>query len=170
MPRSLDKAALTNKIVVLLASAPDGLSAPEILSGLGARISQPSLSRLLTALRGQGRVVSTGKARATRYLYSGTRGDVAATQSRLLHQRIARRIARNPALVRRARQRLKKLSEVNPAGRRYHERWAELLDSELPILLRTLVADSEASDALRKESPFTILATQEDRNQVFRQR
>lgn len=164
---SFDKHALSNQIVALLASSPEGLSAPEILAALGNRISQPTLSRRLLDLRSQGQVLASGKARATRYFYAGSRAELAATRSRLLHEQIARRIARNPALLKRVRDRLAMLSRANPAGRTYHEQWAQLLDADLPRLLRTMVAKSERSDALRKESPFTILATREDRKQAF---
>jgi hypothetical protein len=167
MTRSPDDDGLRNEIVALLASAPDGMSAPQILAGLGNRISQPTLSRRLMDLRAQGRVVAVGKARATHYLYTGSRVELAALRSRMLHERIARRVARDPSLLNRVRRRLKQLSEVNPSGRTYHEQWGELLDADLPDLLRTMVAESEKSDALRKESPFTVLATREDRERVF---
>lgn len=167
MTGSHDIENLGNEIVALLASVPDGLSAPQILAGLENRISQPTLSRRLMDLRAQGRVAVVGKARATRYFYTGSRVEVAAVRSRMLHQRIARRVARDPALLNRVRSRLKQLSDVNPSGRVYHAQWSALLDSDLPQLLRTMVAESEKSDALRKESPFTILATREDRERVF---
>jgi hypothetical protein len=167
MTRSPDDQSLRNQIVALLASAPDGLSAMQIRAGLENRISQPTLSRRLIELRSQGRVAVAGKARATRYFYTGSRVELAAVRSRLLHERIARRVARDPALLNRVRKRLKQLSEANPSGRVYHQQWDALLDAELPLLLRTMVAESEKSDALRKESPFTVLATPEDRKQVF---
>jgi hypothetical protein len=167
MTRSPDCDGLRNEIVALLASAPDGLSAPQILAGLEDRISQPTLSRRLLDLRARGRVVAVGQARATRYFYTGNRVELAAVRSRVLHERIARRIARNPALLNRVRKRLKQLSEVNPSGRIYHQQWGALLDADLPSLLHTMVAESERSDALRKESPFTVLATREDRQRVF---
>jgi hypothetical protein len=56
---------------------------------------------------------------------------------------------------------------VNPSGHAYHQQWRALLDADLPGLLRTMVAESERSDVLRKESPFTVLATREDRQRVF---
>lgn len=167
MTRSSDNDDLRNQIVALLASAPDGLSAPQILADLGRQISQPTLSRRLMDLRAQGRVAALGKARATRYFYTGSRVELAAVRSRMLHERIARRVARDPAVLNRVRKRLKHLSEVNPSGRIYHQQWGALLDADLPQLLRTMVAESEKSDALRKESPFTVLATPEDRKQMF---
>lgn len=167
MTTSPDHDGLRHEIVALLAAAPNGLSAPQILAGLEHQISQPTLSRRLMDLRARGRIVAVGKARATRYFYTGSRGDLAALRSRMLHERIARRIARDPALIDQVRNRLERLSEVNPSGRVYHQQWAALLDADLPGLLRTMVAESERSDVLRKESPFTVLATREDRQRVF---
>ncbi len=167
MTTSPNQDALRHEIVALLASAPDGLSAPQILAGLEHQISQPTLSRRLIDLRARGRIAAFGKARATRYFFTGSRGELAALRSRMLHERIARRIARDPALIGQARKRLEQLSEVNPAGHAYHQQWGALLDGDLPGLLRTMVAESERSNALRKESPFTVLATREDRQRVF---
>ena len=167
MTTSPDHDGLKNEIVALLAAAPHGLSAPEILAGLENQISQPTLSRRLMDLRARGRVVAVGKARATRYFYTGSRGELAALRSRMLHERIAHRIARDPALIDQAKKRLKQLSKANPSGRAYHKQWGALLDADLPGLLRTMVAESERSDVLRKESPFTVLATREDRQRVF---
>jgi hypothetical protein len=167
MTTSPDPDGLRDEIVALLATAPHGLSAPQILAGLEHQISQPTLSRRLMDLRARGRIVAIGKARATRYFYTGSRGELAALRSRMLHERIARRIARNPALIDQVRKRLARLSEVNPSGRTYHQQWGALLDADLPGLLRTMVAESERSDVLRKESPFTVLATREDRQRVF---
>ncbi|MFU8895342.1 MAG: hypothetical protein ACNA8J_03045 [Gammaproteobacteria bacterium] len=167
MTTSPDHNGPRDEIVALLASAPHGLSALEILASLEHQISQPTLSRRLMDLRARGRIAAFGKARATRYFFTGSRGELAALRSRMLHERIARRIARNPALIDQVRRRLARLSEVNPSGRNYHQQWGALLDADLPALLRTMVADSERSDVLRKESPFTVLATREDRQRVF---
>jgi len=164
---SPDHDGLRDEIVALLASAPHGLSAPQILDGLEHQISQPTLSRRLMDLRARGRIAAIGKARATRYFFTGNRGELAALRSRMLHERIAQRIARDPALIDQVRKRLAQLSKVNPSGHVYHQQWGALLDGDLPALLRTMVAHSDRSDVLRKESPFTILATRDDRQSVF---
>jgi hypothetical protein len=49
----------------------------------------------------------------------------------------------------------------------YHDRWEDLLDGPLPALLRTMTETSEQADALRKESPLTVLVTPEERRWVF---
>jgi len=42
-----------------------------------------------------------------------------------------------------------------------------LLDGPLPALLRTMTEASEQADALRKESPFTVLVTPAERRRIF---
>ncbi len=76
-------------------------------------------------------------------------------------------MARNPSLVSDARRRLAVLERVNPAGRVYHERWKELMEGPLPLLLRVMTEDSLAAEALRKESPFTALVPPEERAKIF---
>jgi hypothetical protein len=130
------------------------------------RVSQPTLWRILDGLRSEGRITVEGRGRATRY-HSASRTDAAALRSLHLHQCAARRLAGDPTLREVARERLRKLREVNPHGRVYHDRWESLLDGPLPALLRTITESSELADALRKESPFTILVTPEERRRVF---
>ena len=62
----------------------------------------------------------------------------------------------------------RKLRKVNPHGRVYHDRLEALLDGPLPELLRTITETSEQAETVRKESPFTVLVTPEERRQVFR--
>ena len=88
-------------------------------------------------------------------------------RSRRLHERAARRLAGDPALREVARERLQKLRQVNPHGRVYHDRWQALLDGPLPKLLRAMTETSEQCDAMRQESPLTVLVTAEERRRVF---
>jgi hypothetical protein len=150
----------------LLLAEPAGLSAPAIRRQLKPRISQPTLWRILDDLRGQGRVAVQGRARATRY-YATEQADLSALRSRRLHESAARRIAGNPSLRESALARLLKLRQVNPHGRVYHDRWQELLDGPLPRLLRTMTEVSEQSDAMRQESPFSVLVTADERRLAF---
>jgi hypothetical protein len=84
-----------------------------------------------------------------------------------MHEAVARRLARDPSLLTVARDRLKFLEEVNPDGRVYHLRWKDLIDGPLPMLLRVMTEDSEASDVMRKESPFSTMITPAERNRIF---
>ena len=75
--------------------------------------------------------------------------------------------ATDPEQRRVAHQRLQELRVANPHGRVYQDRWEALLGGPLPSLLRMMTETSEQADALRKESPFTILVTPDERRRVF---
>jgi hypothetical protein len=154
-------------VLQLLLTEARGLGEPEIRRRLRPGISQPTLWRVLNGLRAEGRVAVEGRARATRY-HAVERTDLPTLRSRRLHQHVAERLARDPALRELARARLERLRQVNPHGRVYHDRWAELLDGPLPALLRTLTEPSAQSDDLRKESPFTTLLDATERERLFR--
>lgn len=154
------------RILQLLVAEPAGLKAPEIRRRLRPTVSQPTLWRILDRLRAEGRITVEGRARSTRYRASA-QTDLAALRSLRLHECVARRLSRNPALLDAVRERLALLGRVNPQGRVYHDQWRALLDGPLPVLLRALTEDSERSDALRKESPFTVLVGETERRRVF---
>jgi hypothetical protein len=156
-----------DQVLQLLLTEPRGLGEPEIRRRLRPRISQPTLWRVLNGLRSEGRVVVEGRARATRY-HIVDRTDQPTLRSRSLHQHVAERLARDPSLRAIARERLERLRQVNPHGRIYHDRWAELLGGPLPALLRTLTEASAQADDLRKESPFTTLVDAPTRECIFR--
>lgn len=156
-----------DQVLQLLLIEARGLREPELRQRVRPRISQPTLWRVLNGLRAQGLVTVEGHARATRY-HATDRIDLPTLRSRRLHQHVAGQLARDPALRELARQRLERLRQVNPHGRVYHDRWARLLDSPLPILLRALTDASESSDDLRKESPFTTMIAAPDRERIFR--
>ena len=156
----------SEQILQLLVIEPAGLGAPDLLRRIRPRISQPTLWRALDGLRAEGRIATEGRARATQY--HATAGiDLPALRSLRLHMVAARRVAANPELRGIAHQRLHMLREANPHGRAYQERWEGLLKGPLPALLRTMTEVSERADALRKESPFTVLVTPKERRRVF---
>lgn len=154
------------QVLQLLMSDPAGLRAPELIRLVRPRISQPTLWRILDGLRSEGMVTAEGRGRATRY-HALERTGIAELRSLRMHQHAARRLAMDPALRARARARLGKLRSVNSHGRVYHDRWEALLDAPLATLLRAMTEDSEQAAALRKESPFTILVTPEERRRIF---
>jgi hypothetical protein len=129
-------------------------------------VSQPTLWRVLDGLRSEGRIMVEGRGRATHY-HATARYDLSALRSLRLHRCAARRLAGNPELRQIALERLRKLRKVNPHGRAYQDQWEALLAGPLPALLRMMTETSEQADALRKESPFTILVTPEERRRVF---
>lgn len=160
------KDQVLQEILGLLNVAPDGLPAPALQRGLRQKPSQPTLWRGLDVLRSRGLLTVQGRGRATRY-YSAARTDPVARRSLRLHESVARRLARDPALREQARARLEQLRDVNPHGRIYHDRWEHLLDGPLPRLLRVMTEDSETADDLRKESPLTILVGPAERQRAF---
>ena len=168
MSKSDNKVDLERQVLSLLAAHPGGLSSPRLRTLLNLCISQPTLSRLLTRLRARGAVFKTDAARATRYHWVGGRVGAAELRSRLLHEQVAERLVRDPGLKSVAAKRLEKIRKVNPSGRAYHQRWAELLESDMPRLLREMTEDSEHATALRRESPFTVLYDSALRKRLFK--
>jgi hypothetical protein len=154
------------RVLQLLLTEPEGLRAPEIMRHLTPKVSQPTLWRVLDKLRAEGRVVADGSARSTRY-HAAERSDLPALRSLRMHEFVARRLIKDRALLDVARNRLKRLREVNPHGAVYHERWQELIDGSMDRLLRVMVEPSEEARALRQESPFTTLIPSDERRRVF---
>jgi len=153
-------------VLRVLLPEPGGLSAPDILRRLRHRISQPTLWRVLDALRSEGRITVEGRARATRYRAAGPM-DISARRSLLMHRAVARRLARDPGMVGVARIRLIQLRGANVHGRPYHDRWQCLLDGPVDVLLRAMTEDSEQATTLRRESPFSTLVTPSERKRAF---
>jgi len=158
--------ALENKVLNLLLLHAHGLSAQELLLQLRPRISQPTLWRTLDSLRMRGAILREGNARATRYHARG-RTDLAVLRSRRMHESVARRLLREPDLRLQALERLAKLRAANPHGRRYHERWQELLQGPLVEVVRVMTESSEMADALRKESPLSAFVSPVARRSIF---
>ena len=156
-----------NQLLGLLAAHPEGLSARELRDLLEPAPSQPTLSRRLMALLARGEVARDGKGPATRYMLSGGRHRLAELKSKALHEAVARKLVRDPALVEIARRNLETLRESNPAGRRYHQQWEGLLQGDRFILLRTMTSDSESARNLRQESPFGGILSPVERRRVL---
>ncbi len=155
------------RVLQVLLMAPKGLRAPEIMRDLALTVSQPTLWRVLDKLRSEGRVVVDGSARATRY-HAAERSNLPALRSLRMHEVVAKRLINDPDLLDVARNRLRRLREVNPHGNVYHERWQDLIDGSVDRLLRTMVEPSEEASTLRRESPFTTLVPGKERRRVFK--
>jgi hypothetical protein len=153
-------------VMSTLVPEPAGLSAPELRRQLPVRISQPTLWRVLDALRGEGRISVEGKARATRYRATHAT-EVAARRSLHMHRAVARRLARDPSLLDVARDRIEFLRSVNLHGRPYHDRWEQLIRGPIERLLATMTEDSDLGATMRKESPFTTLVNKAERLRAF---
>jgi len=160
------KKPIENSVLGLLVLHDEGLSAAQLLAQLRPRVSQPTLWRALDALRAQGALTREGNARATRY-HARARTEVSVLRSRRMHQSVAKRLVREPALALQALERLEKLRAVNPHGRRYHDRWQELLQGPLVEVVRVMTEVSEMADALRKESPLSAFISPVERRRIF---
>jgi hypothetical protein len=160
------RSVLERRVLNTLLLHGDGLSATELLTRLRPRVSQPTLWRALDALRAQGALIREGKARATRY-HARERTDLAVLRSRRMHECVARRLLRDPALRVHALERLGKLRAANPHGRPYHDRWYELLRGPLADVLRVMTESSEVADVLRKESPMSAFVSPAERQRNF---
>jgi hypothetical protein len=158
--------ALEMRILNLLLLHGDGLSTREPLTRLRPRVSQPTRWRTLDSLRAQGALIREGKARATRY-HARRLTDLAVLRSRRMHESVAKRLWREPALRLQALERLNKLRAANPHGRRYRDRWYELLQGPLVEVLRVMTEPAEAADLLRKESPMSALVLPAERRRIF---
>jgi Fe2+ or Zn2+ uptake regulation protein len=159
-------AVLEKSVLNTLLLYGEGLSATQLLTRLRPRVSQPTLWRTLDTLRAQGALIREGKARATRY-HARERTDLAVLRSRRMHESVAKRLMHEPALRVQALERLKILRAANPHGRRYHDRWYELLQGPLVEVLRVMTEYSEVSDALRKESPLSAFVSPAERQRIF---
>jgi hypothetical protein len=160
------KTVLENKILNLLLLHIEGLSAPQLLAKLRPRISQPTLWRTLDTLRTRGALIREGTARATHY-HARARTDLAVLRSRRMHESVAKRLLREPALREQALERLAKLRAANPHGRRYHDRWHEILQGPLVDAVRVMTESSEVADVLRKESPLSAFISPAERRRIF---
>ncbi len=160
------KKSLQSKVLNLLFLHAEGLTARELLANLRPRVSQPTLWRTIDTLRAHGALTREGKARATRY-HARARTDVAVLRSRRMHECVAKRLLREPAMRMQALERLDRLRAANPHGRRYHDRWQELLQGPLVEVVRVMTESSEMADALRKESPLSAFVSPVERKRIF---
>ncbi len=122
---------------------------------------------MLRRLQGRGLVLAEGEARSRRYHWVSGRPGLAALRRRRLHELVAHKLVDRPELLDHARKRLAMISQRNAAGRPYHDRWLELMEGPLHILLRKMTEDSDDADLLRKESPFTALIDADERRALF---
>jgi DNA-binding Lrp family transcriptional regulator len=158
---------MDRQIVGLLALHPEGLPAAELRAQIDPVVSQPTLWRHLDRLLATGMVRRIGAGRATRYL--GARSDHALLdlRSRALHLAVGRRLVRDPSLLQQARQQLDAMRARTGQSSRDHERWAELLDGPLEVVLGTLGSYGEEATQLRHTSPFAGVLDREERERVL---
>jgi hypothetical protein len=76
-------------------------------------------------------------------------------RSLALHRLVAEKVRRDPALLERARETLRRwLVDVDPRSRPYLEEWQRALSAGLDAALELATEDSERAATLRQCSPF----------------
>jgi hypothetical protein len=86
-------------------------------------------------------------------------------RSLVMHQRIADKVRRQPALLARARATIDRWEAqgASPASQPYLEAWRQLIDQGLEAALAVATDPSERGKALRQASPFTGILDNRER-------
>jgi len=93
--------------------------------------------------------------------------ELALRRSLAFHREIARRILDDPAVLERARQRVKQWLAENPE--RPHVRaWDEILSEDAGSVAAFLVESSERAEELRQSSPFAGVLNARERWAIWR--
>ena len=80
--------------------------------------------------------------------------EVADKRSLALHRAVAEKVARDPTVLARARERVRGWRERGEVAAYYADAWAEILARAPDQVGEALVADDERMRALRQVSPF----------------
>ncbi|HEX2076850.1 MAG TPA: helix-turn-helix domain-containing protein [Longimicrobium sp.] len=92
-------------------------------------------------------------------------------RSLALARAVGDRIAREPALIDRARRHIEeRLAEAGPAERKVMEEWKSILDTMTPARLRAFLADpGERATRLRQSLPFAGVLSPAERERLLRE-
>ena len=93
---------------------------------------------------------------------------LAEETSLALHGAVAERLAQDPALVARARERVRCWLAEGAVARPYAEGWRDLLDGPLDGLCAFLEDDGERARAFRQVSPFAGVLDPRERWRIWR--
>jgi hypothetical protein len=93
---------------------------------------------------------------------------IADRRSLALHEQVAERLLRDPAVVDRARQVVARWSETQGVSPEYAEAWDRILDLPVTDIARTLREESETSTMLRQVSPFLGVLSPRERWMILR--
>ncbi len=93
---------------------------------------------------------------------------LAEARSLALHAEIAARLARDPAVVDRAKARVDEWLRTGSVSEPYARAWQALLAGPTSALLTALVDPSERMRALRQASPFAGVLSARDRWTIWR--
>jgi hypothetical protein len=92
---------------------------------------------------------------------------LAEERSIAYHRAVAERIAREPSLLDRVRERLDGWIATGGRASSYAREWRELVDRPLPELLAFLVDEGEHARALRQSSPLAGLIEPRERWRIW---
>ena len=93
---------------------------------------------------------------------------MAEERSIALHRAVADKLRANPALIERARTRVRRWRLEQTAPVYYLDRWEQLLSLELGALCSALVDTGEDARAMRQVSPFAGFLAPRERWQIWR--
>jgi hypothetical protein len=94
---------------------------------------------------------------------------LAEERSLAMHRRVAELVRRDPRVVDDARARLRRWTTSGAVSPGYAERWWEVLDGPLDLLLALLVSQDERARAMRQVSPFAGALTARERWAIWRE-
>lgn len=84
-----------------------------------------------------------------------------------LHALVREKLILNPALVGKIKEHTRRLSSDHPSSAYYFDRWLEILEGDLEVLLNRLIEDSEEMCTLRQSSPFAGIIEPRERWRVY---
>ena len=89
-------------------------------------------------------------------------------RSLAMHCRIAQKISRDPDLLNKARENLRRwLAKSEGRKTHYLREWEQILDCPWPAIAELITSMSEEATRLRSSSPFAGVLTEDERDQVY---
>ena len=89
-------------------------------------------------------------------------------RSLAMHCRIAQKISRDPDLLNKARENLRRwLAKAEGRTTRYLREWEQILDCPWPAIAELITSMSEEATRLRSSSPFAGVLTEDEREQIY---
>ena len=89
-------------------------------------------------------------------------------RSLAMHCRVAQKISRDPQLLHKARENLKRWSAKSTGPRpRYLREWAKILDRPWPEIAALITEMSDEATRLRSSSPFAGILSPAEREQIY---
>lgn len=84
-----------------------------------------------------------------------------------IHRLVAQKVERNPFLLQKAIDNIKRWKNQNANPQPYLDDWMNHIDQGVEHLLSFLRSESDEGQRLRSSSPFVGIITQEERKEIF---